>query len=84
MLTLLQSNFLLLTFASRGHRATTTVEIPPRGRKSPFTSAHTGFAQRTTSTSTWFTIFSWKMPRLRYDCKYSFSDFNSRQRRFGW
>src|SRR6266496_2440288 len=35
-----------------GHFATTTVEIPPRGRKSPFTSAHAGFAQRTTSSST--------------------------------
>jgi hypothetical protein len=36
----------------RGHRATTTVEIPPRGRKSPLISAQTGFAQRTTSSST--------------------------------
>ncbi len=27
-------------------------EIPPRGRNSPFTSAHTGLAQRTTSSST--------------------------------
>ena len=33
----------------RGHLAITIVEIPPRGRKSPFTSAHTGFAHRTTS-----------------------------------
>ena len=30
----------------------------PRGRKSPFTSAHTGFAHRTTSSRTWFTMFS--------------------------
>jgi hypothetical protein len=45
-------------FFVRGHRATTVVEIPPRGRKSPFTSAHTGFAQRTTSSSTRFTTFS--------------------------
>jgi hypothetical protein len=43
---------------ARGHFATTVVEIPPRGRKSPFTSAHTGRAQRTTSSSTRFTMFS--------------------------
>jgi addiction module HigA family antidote len=36
----------------RGHRAITTVEIPPRGRNSPFTSAHTGLAQPTTSSRT--------------------------------
>src|SRR5580692_10152684 len=42
----------------RGHFATITVEIPPRGRKSPLTSAHTGRAHRTTSSSTRFTIFS--------------------------
>jgi len=42
----------------RGHFATITVEIPPRGRKSPFTSAHTGFAHRTTSSSTRLTMFS--------------------------
>src|SRR5437667_7763487 len=41
-----------------GQRATTTVEIPPRGRKSRFTSAHTGRAHRTTSSSTWLTMFS--------------------------
>ena len=41
-----------------GHFAITTVEIPPRGRKSPFTSAHTGLAQRTTSSRTRFTMFS--------------------------
>ena len=41
-----------------GHFATITVESPPRGRKSPFTSAHTGFAQRTTSFNTWLTMFS--------------------------
>src|SRR6202035_2997528 len=64
--------------AGRGHLATTTVEIPPRGRKSPFTSAHTGLAQRTTSSSTWFTTFSWKMPRFRYAWRYSFNDFSSR------
>jgi hypothetical protein len=52
-------------FLGRGHFAITTVEIPPRGRKSPFTSAHTGRAQRTTSSSTRLTMFSWKMPRLR-------------------
>ena len=45
-------------FLGRGHRAITVVEIPPRGRKSPFTSAHTGFAQRTTSSNTRLTIFS--------------------------
>src|SRR5579864_8903427 len=45
-------------FPSRGHRATTVVEIPPRGRNSPFTSAHTGFAHRTTSSKTRFTTFS--------------------------
>jgi len=45
-------------FLGRGQRAITTVEIPPRGRKSPFTSAHSGFAQRTTSSNTWFTMFS--------------------------
>ena len=48
-----------------GHLATTTVEIPPRGRKSPYTSAHTGYAHFTTSSNTWFTMFSWKIPRLR-------------------
>jgi antitoxin HigA-1 len=42
----------LCPFFPRGQRAITTVEIPPRGRNSPFTSAHTGFAQRTTSSST--------------------------------
>ena len=52
-------------FSGRGHLATTTVESPPRGRKSPFTSADTGFAQRTTSSNTRFTIFSWKIPKLR-------------------
>src|SRR6516162_7063358 len=49
----------------RGHFATTTVEIPPRGRKSPFTSTHTACAHFTASSSTWFTMFSWKIPRLR-------------------
>ena len=49
---------LLPVFFLRGHLATTVVEIPPRGRKSPFTSAHTGLAHRTTSFSTWFTTFS--------------------------
>ena len=41
-----------------GQWATTTVEIPPRGRKSPLTSAHTGRAHRTTSSRTRFTMFS--------------------------
>ena len=41
-----------LPFLPRGQRAITTVEIPPRGRNSPFTSAHTGRAQRTTSSNT--------------------------------
>jgi len=41
-----------------GHRAVTTVEIPPLGRKSPLTSHHTGFAAFTTSSRIWFTIFS--------------------------
>ena len=45
-------------FRPRGHRATTVVEMPPRGRKSPFTSAHTGFDHRTTSSKTRFTMFS--------------------------
>ena len=43
---------------ARGHRATIVVEIPPRGRNSPRTSAHTGFAHFTTSSSTWLTTFS--------------------------
>ena len=42
----------------RGQRAIITVEIPPRGRKSPFTSAHTGRAHRTTSSNTRLTMFS--------------------------
>ena len=42
----------------RGQRASTTVEIPPRGRKSPFTWAHTGWQALTTSSSTWLTTFS--------------------------
>ena len=44
--------------SGRGHRARTVVEIPPRGRNSPFTSAQTGLLQRTTSSSTRLTIFS--------------------------
>ena len=44
--------------SDRGYRAVTTVEIPPRGRKSPFTSAHTGSVAFTTSFNTWFAIFS--------------------------
>jgi hypothetical protein len=47
-----------LPFLGRGHLATTTVEIPPRGRNSPFTSAQTGLAHFTTSSSTRFTTFS--------------------------
>ena len=39
-------------FLGLGHFATTVVEIPPRGRKSPLTSAQTGLAHRTTSSST--------------------------------
>lgn len=42
----------------RGYRAVTTVEIPPRGRKSPFTSAQTGSVAFTMSFSTWFAMFS--------------------------
>lgn len=45
-------------FFGRGHFAKMVVEIPPRGRNSPFTSAHTGFAHFTTSSSTWLTTFS--------------------------
>ena len=56
--TIANANQGLRRFFPRGHFATTVVEIPPRGRKSPFTSAHTGFAQRTTSSSTRFTMFS--------------------------
>jgi hypothetical protein len=44
--------FRLAVFFSRGHSAITTVAIPPRGRNSPFTSAHAGRAHRTTSAST--------------------------------
>ena len=51
--------------SGRGQRASTVVEMPPRGRNSPCTWAHTGSQARTTSSSTWLTIFSWKMPRLR-------------------
>lgn len=39
-------------FAGLGHFAKMVVEIPPRGRNSPRTSAHTGFAHFTTSSST--------------------------------
>src|SRR5579863_6204884 len=45
-------------FFPLGHRATTVVEIPPRGRKSPFTSAHTGLAHFTISSRTRLTMFS--------------------------
>src|SRR4029077_4900561 len=45
-------------FFGLGHRATIVVEIPPRGRNSPRTSAQTGFAHFTTSSSTWLTMFS--------------------------
>jgi len=49
----------------RGQREVTVVPMPPRGRKTPWTSAQTGSAALTTSSRTWLTMFSWKMPRLR-------------------
>src|SRR5580765_8692415 len=49
----------------RGQRASTVVPIPPRGRKTPRTTAHSGSAALTMSSSTRFTMFSWKIPRLR-------------------
>ena len=49
----------------RGQRASTVVPMPPRGRNSPRTTAQTGSQALTTSSSTWLTMFSWKMPRLR-------------------
>ena len=42
----------------RGQRASTTVEMPPRGRNSPLTMAHTGSQALTTSSSTLLTTFS--------------------------
>ena len=57
-MTLNQNCIISASHFARGHFATTVVEIPPRGRNSPLTSAHTGFAQRTTSSSTRFTMFS--------------------------
>src|SRR5215469_5462509 len=63
-------NFLCTYFCSlstvlRGQRASTVVPMPPRGRNTPFTMAHTGSVAFTTSSSTWLTMFSWKIPRLR-------------------
>src|ERR1700761_9409552 len=49
---------LYLISSLRGYRAVTTVEIPPRGRKSPFTSHQTGSVALTTSFSTWLAMFS--------------------------
>ena len=54
-----------ILFFGLGHLASTVVPIPPRGRNTPFTIAHFGLQARVTSSSTWFTMFSWKMPRLR-------------------
>ena len=42
----------------RGQRASTAVPIPPLGRNTPFTTAHTGSVAFTTSSRTWFTMFS--------------------------
>src|ERR1700722_11217703 len=50
--------FVYFFLTGLGHLATTVVEIPPRGRNSPLTSAHTGFAHRTTSSRTRLTTFS--------------------------
>jgi hypothetical protein len=60
-----ESAVLLRHAAGRGQRASTVVPIPPRGRNSPRTTAHTGSQAFTTSSRTWLTMFSWKMPRLR-------------------
>jgi len=49
----------------RGQRASTVVPMPPRGRNSPRTTTQTGLQALTTSSRTWLTIFSWKIPRLR-------------------
>src|SRR5438445_12703122 len=53
-------HFLLRTssFVLLGCLASITVPMPPRGRKSPLTTAHTGRAARTTSSSTRLTTFS--------------------------
>src|SRR5436305_501641 len=48
-------------FLGRGQRASTIVLMPPRALKSPFTTAHTGLAARTRSSSTRLTTFSWKI-----------------------
>jgi hypothetical protein len=45
-------------FFGLGHLASTVVPIPPRGRNTPFTTAHLGLQARATSSSTWFTMFS--------------------------
>jgi hypothetical protein len=55
----------VLGFSERGWEASTMVEMPPRGRKSPTTFAQTGLQALTTSSRIWLTMFSWKMPRLR-------------------
>jgi len=48
----------LLYFEGRGHFASINVEMPPRGRKSPLTAAHTGLQARTTSSRMRLTAFS--------------------------
>src|SRR6266404_4739279 len=53
-----RKNITALLYSVRGQRASTLVPIPPRGRKSPVTTAHLGRAAFTTSSSTWFTMFS--------------------------
>src|SRR6185369_1153022 len=66
------------SFLLRDHFAVMRVEMPPRGVKSPSRVAEIGWAHFTTSASMRFTMFSWKMPRLRNASVYILSDFNSR------
>src|ERR1019366_1030579 len=63
--------------------AVTMVLRPPRGVNSPTTVAPFGLAALTTSRSTRFTTFSWKMPSSRYAFRYILYDLSSRQRAAG-
>src|SRR6185437_4611519 len=48
----------ILLLFGRGQSASTVAPMPPRGRNTPCTLAHSGSAARTTSSSTRFTMFS--------------------------
>src|SRR5207248_11754139 len=63
--------------AGRAQRASTVVPTPPRGRKTPRTTAHSGSAALTISPTTGFTMVSGNIPSSRSLPIYSFSDVNS-------